>query len=153
SWHPNTTASLDDRLNVIDSMLERAPEITWKLLLELLPKDQDIGSTSAEPRWRVLPDKGTMTWGEVWRANEQIINRTLNQAALRSDRLCQIVDRLGSWTPEQRTRFASRVIEFANSCGDAEPRLAVWRELRDFIGRSRTYRFIEESELQVFDQA
>lgn len=151
-WHPNTAASLDDRLKVIDSLLEREPDVAWNLLLELLPKTHDVGDTSAEPRWRALPERETMTWGEIWRANEQVINRTLNHAGLRCDRLRQIVDRTGTWSPEQRSRFASRLREFARTCDVAEDRQALWSELRDFIARSRTYHFMEESELQSFDE-
>ena len=99
-----------------------------------------------------MPEREAVTWGEIWRANEQVINRTLDQAGLRCDRLCQIVDRIGTWSPEQRSRFASRLHEFARRCEAAEQRLALWRELRDFVARSRTYRFIEESELRIFEE-
>jgi hypothetical protein len=122
------------------------------LLLELLPKIHDVGDISAEPRWRALPERGTVTWGEIWRANEQVIIRTLDQAALRYDRLCQIVDRIGTWSPEQRSRFVQQIHEFEQTCSVAEQRTALWREIRGFVGRSRTYRFLEESELHGFDQ-
>ena len=64
-WHPNTAASLDDRLKAIDSLLDHEPDVAWGLLLELLPKIHDVGETSAEPRWRALPERETtITWGE-----------------------------------------------------------------------------------------
>ena len=152
-WHPNTAASLDDRLKVIDSLLDHEPDVVWGLLLELLPKIHDVGETSAEPRWRALPERETTnTWGEIWRANEQIINRTLDQAGLRCDRLRQIVDRIDTWSPEQHSQFASRLREFARTSDVAEERLALWSELRDFVARSRTYKFMEESELRRFDE-
>ena len=150
-WHPNTAASLDDRLSAIDLLLEREPEVAWNLLLELLPKIHDVGDNSAEPRWRALPERGTVTWGEIWRANEEVIKRTLDQAALRCDRLCQIVDRILSWSPEQRSRFVHQIHDFEQNCDVVEQRTALWRKIRDFVARSRTYKFLEESELHAFD--
>ena len=151
-WHPNTAASLDDRLKAIDLLLEREPDMAWNLLLELLPKVHDVGGTSAEPRWRALPEREAVTWSEIGRANGEIINRTLDQAALRSDRLCQIVDRIGAWSPQQRSRFAQRIHDFAQACEAIGERTALWSEIRGFVGRNRTYRFLEESELSPFDQ-
>ena len=151
-WHPNTAASLDDRLKALDLVLAREPDVAWNVLLELLPKVNDVGHMSAEPRWRALPERETITWSEIGRANEEIINRTLDQAALRSDRLCQIVDRIGTWSPELRSRFAQRICDFARSCDVTSERTALWSEIRGFVGRNRTYRFLEESELGPFDQ-
>jgi addiction module HigA family antidote len=151
-WHPNTSASLDERLKAIDSLLEWESDVAWNLLLELLPKLHDVGNTNAEPRWRALPERSTMTWGKIWRANEQIITRTLDQAALKYERLCQIVDRIGAWSPEQRSRFVVQIQSFSKACNVGEERTALWRELRGFVARSRTYLFLEESELHPFDQ-
>lgn len=151
-WHPNTAAALDVRLQAIDSLLEREPDVAWKLLLDLLPKSHDVGDTSAEPRWRAMPERNSITWGEIWRANEGVISRTLEQAALRCDRLCQIVDRINTWSPEQCARFVQQLQSFAQVCDIAEQRTALWREIRGFVSHSRTYLSFAEADLDPFDR-
>ena len=94
SWHPNTTAPLDQRLEVIDSLIKfEDSETVWTLLMELLPKIHDVGASNPEPQWRALPEKETRTYGEIWRANEQVVTRTMAQAGLRLDRLSQLIER------------------------------------------------------------
>lgn len=42
-WSPQTTATLERRCRVLDAMREREPEVTWRLLCQLLPKFLDRG--------------------------------------------------------------------------------------------------------------
>jgi addiction module HigA family antidote len=151
-WHPNTVASLDDRLKAIDSLLAREPEIAWSMLLELLPTEHGVGHTSAEPRWRPKSERVSLTWGDLWRAYEQIISRALKAAQLRCDRLCQLVDRIGTWSPEQRSRFFQQLREFVRTCKAPAERLALWQEIRGFVSHGRTYHFFEEADLQPLDE-
>ncbi|MEW6106765.1 MAG: hypothetical protein AB1563_10455 [Bacillota bacterium] len=45
-WSPQTTATLERRCRVLDAMREREPEVTWRLLCQLLPKFLDRGGRS-----------------------------------------------------------------------------------------------------------
>jgi hypothetical protein len=36
-WHPQTSAPVERRIKVLDTLLKRYPETAWNLLLELLP--------------------------------------------------------------------------------------------------------------------
>jgi hypothetical protein len=132
--------------------LAREPEIAWAMLLELLPTDHGIGHTSAEPRWRPKPERVTLTWGDLFRAYDQIITRSLQAAEFRCDRLCQLVDRVGTWSPENRARFVQQLHGFVQTCKAPAERLALWQEIRAFVSRSRTYHFFEDADLQPFDE-
>jgi addiction module HigA family antidote len=150
-WNPNTAASLNLRSKALDCLLAREPEVAWGLLLELLPTNHGLGHNGAEPRWRAKPERSVLTWGDVFQAYDQIIAKTLDRAGLRCDRLCELVDRTGTWRPEQRVRFVERLRCFERTCVVPEERKALWSEIRGFVGRSRTYRFLEEADLQPFD--
>jgi hypothetical protein len=52
-WRPQTMATPDERLAVID-MLRRcaAPQVAWPFLAGLLPTPHSISETSYQPRWR-----------------------------------------------------------------------------------------------------
>lgn len=152
SWHPNTTAPLDQRLEVIDSLIKfEDSEIVWGLLLKLLPETYDVGANNPEPQWRALPEREPRTYGEIWRANEQIIARAMVQAGLRFDRLSQLIERTRTWSPEQRAAFLARLGEFAESCEDPKALIALWNRVRDFVADNRTYARMDEVDIEPWD--
>src|SRR5262249_36884607 len=51
-WMPQTYASLDERLVVLDRLRNEQPDVAWRLMLDILPKGHDVGHYSAQPRWR-----------------------------------------------------------------------------------------------------
>ena len=71
TWHRNTAASLNAKLDCIDWLIDQEPEAAWKLLLALLPTNSvAVSSNNPEPRWRGKPDVEPPTYGEIWQANE-----------------------------------------------------------------------------------
>ena len=51
-WHPGTSANLEQRLQVLDLIIKRYPDIGWKLLMALMPKTHDTSSPTHEPKWK-----------------------------------------------------------------------------------------------------
>lgn len=150
-WHPNTAASLTDRVNAIDCLLQREPVIAWHLLLELLPKTYDTGHNNAEPRWRAMPDRGSVTWGDAWEAYNAIIERAMRHAGSDPDRLCDLIDKVVTWSPEQRNLFVQQLRSFSTSCDDRDQRTAVWTKLRNFIGFGRSYGSLANEQIALFE--
>ena len=153
SWHPNTTANLDQRLEVIDGLIKfEDPTVIWDLLMKLLPKMHDVGATNAEPKWRALPEQIPPTYGEIWRANEQIIARTMKEAKSRADRLVDLIEQTRTWSPEQRASLLVQLREFAASCKKSNVVSDLWNAARNFVAHNRTYGFIEEVEMLDWDE-
>src|SRR5712692_858116 len=57
-WFPQTTAPLRARIEVLDYLRKKEPEVAWDLMQAMLPKIHDVASPSHEPRWR--------DWKEAW---------------------------------------------------------------------------------------
>lgn len=51
TWWPQTAASLEQRMGVLDGLLQRFPKAAWRLVVDLLSRD-DIASQNAMPKWR-----------------------------------------------------------------------------------------------------
>lgn len=49
---PQTTATLEQRLSVLDTMRKNEPNVAWQLLCKLLPKYHGILFDTRKPRWR-----------------------------------------------------------------------------------------------------
>jgi hypothetical protein len=150
-WHPNTTASLEERLKAIDGLLDKEEGIMWPILLDLLPTIHGgVGHDAAEPRWRTKPDQARLTWPDLWKAYDEVILRALNAAGTQHDRLRALLDKVVAWQPHQRGLLVERIADFENSIDDTGARQALWSRLRDFIGDCRTYQRLAEEDLQPF---
>ena len=58
-WLPQTHATLNQRLRVIERLIKVEPTAAWDLMLALLPKSHDIGSNNPKPRWRDFSENET----------------------------------------------------------------------------------------------
>lgn len=71
-WHPQTTASIDARVNAVKAVLQENEDAGWKLLLSLLPTFHGMTTGTHKPRWLdVIPEDWSKTvyvdeyWGQV----------------------------------------------------------------------------------------
>ena len=81
-WRPGTSATLEQRLRVLDSLRQREPQVAWSLLVSLLPGRIRTAFNTAEPRWRPwLPDERptTMTYGELFRVTQELSQRLITR--------------------------------------------------------------------------
>lgn len=68
-WLPQTTASIEKRKVALKTLQKEAPEVGWKLLLNLLPDQHQMSTGSHKPTWRkIIPEDWTteITQKEYW---------------------------------------------------------------------------------------
>ena len=51
-WMPQTAASLNDRIKALETLCGRFPDVGWQICIQQFEDRQQIGSSSARPRWR-----------------------------------------------------------------------------------------------------
>ena len=51
-WMPQTAASLNDRIRALETLCVRFPDVGWQICIQQVESGQQIGSSSARPRWR-----------------------------------------------------------------------------------------------------
>ena len=106
-WIPQTNATLDERLRVLDLIRKREPNAAWKLMLGILPQGHDTSSPSPMPRWRDFTADKTeaVTWALIGRGAAAISRppgrRRLSRFAVRWSLL---FDRLGDPAPNPDPR-------------------------------------------------
>jgi hypothetical protein len=140
TWHRNSAASLDDRLQILDRLVKREPEVGWKLLLNLLPKSHDVSGNTATPRWRARPEVTAVTYGELWRAHEGLVKRALALSDLDGRHLAELCPKTASWSPVHRRCFLESVRKYSETSGDDEARTQLWKSVREFVSTHRTFK-------------
>ncbi len=140
-WLPQTTATLEQRLRVLDVIREREPEVAWNLMKQLLPKDYGVGHTAATPRWRDwAPDASRDSPPPNYATGvREIVTRVLADAGESGDRWAALIWALPVLEDEHYEAIVERLTDMEVGRLQASDRAAIWNALRSFISRHRSF--------------
>lgn len=155
-WHPQTDASLKIRLEVLDVLIERYPEVGWHLLIDLLPRDHDVGHPTSKAMWRQFSEKTEVpvTIAEHYASVKEIIDRLSIHVGYDGQRWVKILDHFAALPADQRNRIVEQLASSADKVSAG--RYELWNKLREIISRHRSYPesdwSLPEEELQVLEE-
>ena len=138
-WHPNTTASLEQRFQAIDLLLAHEPIVGWDLICDLLPKSFDSGEDTARPQWHAAVERRAVTRAEHYQGAIRILERAQRAAGMQGARLALLVKAAGSWPQDARDELLAQLRTFAQTSPDDGERLAVWEAVREFVNQHRSF--------------
>jgi transcriptional regulator with XRE-family HTH domain len=138
-WSPQTHATLDQRLRILDRIRKVAPDPAWRLMLGILPRGHDTVSPSSPPRWRdfSVDRPETVTWALVRRGADALVERLLCDVDLSASRWLDLLDRLSD-IPDSAL-LLSRLEEVANNLKDEQARASLWQGLRRVLNHHREF--------------
>jgi transcriptional regulator with XRE-family HTH domain len=140
-WMPQTHANSEIRLRVLDRLRKAEANISWKLLLDLLPRGGEIGHPTPQPRWRDFSndDHEEITWAVLRKGGEHIAERLLMDVGDDAKRWEELIKHYPQLPPEKRKEALGRLTE-ANSRFDSEPsREEIWTALRQLLNHHRSF--------------
>lgn len=140
-WHPNTSADLDQRLTTLVRLRRHHSEVSWNLLLSMLPNAHGFQMIHQGPTYRDWKTSDPVVLrAEYTRVVNEVAQALLDDVAASGDRWRQIVKELNNLPPEFRTQARNQLACLANEAAfDGDEREALWSVLRDFIARHREY--------------
>jgi hypothetical protein len=141
-WNPQTPATLEQRLRVIDTLSVREPEVTWKLLCSLLPEiSGEISDPIHRPRWRDWNAGSTpkVTWSEYWESIDAVVDRVLSNAGTNSERWCDIIKHVESLPPRLREQAIDYLLGVDITNTQPADLVKVWSSLREVIHKHREF--------------
>lgn len=82
-WYPQTGATIDERLQVLDLLAKRKPEVAWNVLTALVAQGQDTASPGSKPRWREYDSSQikAITYGDIDRQVDWAARRIVSLAS------------------------------------------------------------------------
>jgi len=141
-WNPQTPATLEQRLQVIDMLLAREPEVAWKLLCSLLPRiSGSVSHPINKPHWRDWTAKftSTVTVSEYWQNINAVMQRVLSNVGTSSNRLYDVIESIESLPPELRDQALDFLDTFNSTNLKSADRAKIWNRLRYIIHMHREY--------------
>jgi transcriptional regulator with XRE-family HTH domain len=140
-WYPQTTAPVEDRVRILQSVARRHPKAGWKLLLELLPTSHSVVSTNARPSFR----NWTLDWSEgATRAAyafqiEACADLVVELAGGDATRLKDAVEGLENLPRSARTKLLDRIASIAPDTLKTDDRRTLAEALREKVHRHRQF--------------
>lgn len=140
-WYPRTTASLKQRLRVLDLLRQKTPNIAWKTMCRSLPKSHDSALSSAQPNWREwAPEKDRrVSEPEYANALRELIARVLTDANLNGDRWADVVEALPNFPLQEYDETVRRLEALDQQMLLPADGNAIWQALRTVVSVHRSY--------------
>jgi transcriptional regulator with XRE-family HTH domain len=141
-WHPQTHATLAERLQVLDSLRKAEPDAAWKALLMLiLSRHGEIATPTASPRWRDdehdTPEVATRA--RVRKGVVQISEWLVEDAGGSATRWPALLDRLGDLAPAARQKAVADLALVEPRMTQPADRMEMWKALRHELHHHRKF--------------
>jgi hypothetical protein len=139
-WHPQTTVSADDRIEVLTKILEQYPKTGWNLVINLLPQIGSVGNNNPKPKWRNwgFEYNKPITNGEYDEHIKKISNLVIRAAENNFDRWIDILGHIGSLRLKCIDDITVPLAQQKNSFSISK-QIAIWNKLREEIGKHRKF--------------
>jgi hypothetical protein len=113
-WFPQTSASPEARLAVLDSLRERHPAIAWGILQRLVPTFLGGGTFNHQPRfraWKMAPTQPPAH--EVWQVMKGVIEKLILMLDDSPDRWPEMIQRIPDLPAESRKELYRKLAALA----------------------------------------
>lgn len=139
-WHPQTDASLEQRMDVLDLLRDRHPEVAWRLLLAVVPEPNDVASGTSRPQWREWGQSDTpITRKQLLEGTHEVVRRLLDDVGSDGSRWAGLLSRIDDLPAPEYGAIAERLTEIGTTGFDAESRNTVWTALRKVLSHHLEY--------------
>lgn len=142
-WMPYTTATVDERIQVLDLLIRRDREAAWPILVSLLPESTGgVSSPTHKPYWRDWADDWTRgaTRADSMKFITATAERVIQQAGLEPAKWRTLFGRIGRFPYTVREQFLEAANLFAQSEIPETDRRALSEELSQQINRHRYFK-------------
>lgn len=140
-WYPQTSATIDERLQVLDLLAKREPDVAWSLILGLIPQAHDTAMPSYKPRWRDCDTSQTkeITYGDIGRQAEWAAARLVKIAEAHHEKwplLLKDFSQLPSVAKDATLKWL-RDVDVASMSSKAHTE--IWEQIRELVQQHRFF--------------
>ena len=140
-WLPQTSAATDTRIKTLDALLHRHRDVTWQLLLALLPEHSAVGMHTYKPQFRDWAGRSerTVTYGELFTVVEAVADRAVQVAIEEPARWTDLIPEFDRLPDGSRRRSIAALHSIDRDALDHDVLVAVWNAIDDLVRKHRQY--------------
>lgn len=137
----HTNASLDEKFQALDAAYRVAPQVAWKLNMDLWPGNNRLIFPPARPRFRDWkPDSSDVDFAECIDFTDRLVDLAIVNAGADGSRVGQLANGISSVPTKDQERIIGHLSTFMSSeLLDDESRFALWEQLRALVERQRRF--------------
>lgn len=141
AWMPATAATVETRLDVIDTMRRRESDAAWELMATLLPKWHDSTMRTGRPDWREWVSEHDVLVPHSVIADHavEIVKRMLEDAGTSSARWATLVEALDDVPLKAHEAILAQLSALPHEPLPPETRSGIWNALRELVSRHRSF--------------
>ena len=143
-WFPQTAATLEERLQVLDLLSKREPDVAWTLLLGLIPQGHDTAMASVKPRWRDCDSSQTkkITDGDMRRQIEWAATRLIQIAEAHREKWPLLLKDFAKLPTIAQNAVLKWLGELDVDSLSENARQETWEQVRELV---QTHRFFHDA--------
>ncbi len=145
-WLPQTEASFEKQVVAIKAVKKNYPDTAWKVLLNLLPNQNQISTGTYKPRWRQdIPGdwKPEITKGEYFKQVSKYAELAVELATADPNKLSELAGNLDNLPEPSLEAVLGHISSDQFSQLSEEQKLPVWNQLKEFIVKHRKFKNAE----------
>ena len=135
SWLPQTAARLDDRIQALEALCRRFPDVGWHICVQQFEGGQQNGHFNARPRWR--NDAAGVGYGVTKGEQGKFVRKALDLAISWPTRdrktLGDLVERLENVPERDRSAIWDRIDSWSRTVSDEKARAALREQIRRMV--------------------
>ncbi len=141
-WLPQTIAPIEKRKVAVQTLCQEWPEIGWKLIISLLPNQNQVSTGSYKPFWHnPIPDdwENVVTRQEYW---DQVSFYAELAISIADHDFAKLAELIGHFDNLPKTSFDKLIDILSSETISSTPedqRLLLWDRLRDFTAQHRRF--------------
>lgn len=158
-WYHQTLASPRKRKVAVEMLIKESPEISWKLLIGLLPRNNQITTPTNKPQYRnpVSEDwKPADLNANYWEEVAIYADYAVELAKGDISKLSELIDNLDNLPEKARSKTLEYLLSY-NADILEEDRVLIWTKLKSFIRKHERFadsgRVLDSSELSSVKNA
>lgn len=158
AWMPQTAADHDARLKAVRMLLDKYPDIGWKICLDQFGGyGGRTGDYSHKPKWR--PDgygygEPFKTWGPINAFVREVVKLSLSRQSYGAEMICDLVSRLYALVPEDQDRVWELIDRWHRAGAFDEDIAKVREKIRVSVLARRGRRgVVEEAQARLTEKA
>ena len=143
SWLPETSATLDERLDVLDRLREShgSAACAWHVMISMLPEMHAVGHPSSRPSVRDWAAEGRKGLGRSGRARTiaEVVVRLLDDCGESGRRWAEVLKHVHMLPPGEHDLVVGGLETLEVGALGGDDRNAIWTGLRSIVARHRAY--------------
>lgn len=150
-WMPQTAADHGTRLRVMNLLIEKSPQVAWKICIDQLNTGQQLGNYNHKPRWRNDAHgfgEPLKTWDPAFAFMREMVDMVLNwKGGHTREMLCDLVQHIHDLLDEHQAKVWELVKDWAGAGASDIDKAYVREKIRVTV---MSHRGVKRSEKKEF---